>query len=59
VGWPGVKDKTFEPGKPIRLGYRLWIHKTGVDVEQLKQAYDAYTAKAAFGVAHATLWHLE
>jgi hypothetical protein len=45
IGWPGVKDKTFPPGKPIRLSYRLWIHKGAVTVEQLKDAYEAYTAK--------------
>jgi hypothetical protein len=45
VGYPGVKEKTFQPGSPIRLSYRVWIHKTGVDVQQLKQAYEAYSAK--------------
>jgi hypothetical protein len=44
VGWPGVRPQTFEPGKPIRLAYRLWIHKTAGDLEQLKQAYLGYTA---------------
>lgn len=44
VGWPGVHAKTFEPGKPIRLSYRLWIHKTAVDPSQLHAAYDAYGA---------------
>jgi hypothetical protein len=50
VGWPGVHGKTFEPGKPIRLSYRLWIHKTAVDPVQLQAAYDAYGAakKAAW-----------
>lgn len=46
VGWPGVKGRTFEPGKPIRLSYRIWIHSTAVGVEPLQQAYDAYTAVA-------------
>lgn len=45
VGWPGVKDKTFEPGKPIRLSYRLWIHKGPADVDQLKRAYREYGEK--------------
>ena len=45
VGWPGVKPKTFEPGKPIRLSYRLWIHKGPADVEQLKRAYAEYGEK--------------
>jgi hypothetical protein len=45
VGWPGVDGKTFAPGKPIRLSYRVWIHQRAVGVEELKQAYAAYVAK--------------
>jgi len=44
VGWPGVNGKTFEPGKPIHLHYRLWIHSAAVDVARLKAAYEAYLA---------------
>jgi len=44
VGWPGVNSKTFEPGMPIRLNYRIWIHKAAVTTEQIQQAYDAYAA---------------
>jgi len=43
VGWPGVKPQTFAPGKPIRLGYRLWIHGSTVALDDLKRAYDGYT----------------
>ena len=42
VGWPGVKGKTFSPGEPIRLRYRLWIHKSAVDTAALKEAYEGY-----------------
>jgi hypothetical protein len=44
IGWPGVKGKTFGPGKPIRLRYRLWIHKAAADTAALKAAYEAYLA---------------
>ncbi|MDP6722647.1 MAG: PmoA family protein, partial [Pirellulaceae bacterium] len=44
VGWPGVKSRTFEPGKPIRTSYRIWIHKTASSAEQIAKAYSAYTA---------------
>ena len=44
VGWPGVKGKKFEPGKPIRLQYRIWIHPGAVDVAALGAAYEAYVA---------------
>jgi len=46
VGYPGVKAQTFEPGKPIRLSYRIWIHKGAVDLDRLKQAYQGYTEAA-------------
>lgn len=44
VGWPGVNSKTFEPGEPIRLNYRIWIHESAGKTGQLQQAYDAYAA---------------
>jgi len=46
VGWPGVKPKTLEPGVPVRLDYRLWIHGPGVDLVKLRTAYESYTATA-------------
>jgi hypothetical protein len=42
IGWPGVNPKTFDPGKPIRLNYRIRIHKTAGETGQIQQAYDAY-----------------
>jgi len=47
VGWPGVNPKTFEPGTPIRLDYRIWIHKSEVETPEIQQAYDAYAASMA------------
>ena len=44
VGWPGVEPQTFEPGKPIRLAYRIWIHADDGNTEAIQQAYDAYAA---------------
>jgi hypothetical protein len=44
IGWPGVKPKTFEPGVPIRLSYRIWVHEGAADFDTLKRAYDAYLA---------------
>jgi len=46
VGWPGVKTRTFEPGKPIRLSYRILIHKKEMSPEELKKAYDGYVTSA-------------
>ena len=47
IGWPGVNGKKFEPGKPIHLQYRIWIHPGAVDVPGLKDAYEAYLASGA------------
>lgn len=46
VGWPGVKSKTFSPGEPIRLSYRVWIHRSAVEPEDLAAAYADYEAAA-------------
>jgi hypothetical protein len=42
IGWPGVRGKTFQPGEPIRLSYRLWIHGSTVSLAWLQDAYAAY-----------------
>ena len=42
VGWPGVKGKTFEPGKPFSSSYRILIHKQPLDRDQLQCKYDSY-----------------
>lgn len=44
IGWPGVKPQTLQPGKPVRLDYRTWIHKGEVDSAKVGQAFDAYQA---------------
>jgi len=44
VGWPGVHARTYEPGQPHRLSYRLWLHAGAPDMDQLKLQYEAFTA---------------
>jgi hypothetical protein len=46
IGWPGVSPRTFPPGQPIRLSYRIWIHKAPVETAEIQGAYDAYAAAA-------------
>lgn len=46
VGWPGVKPRTFAPGKPFRLRYRIWIHKKDPGAAQVEREYQAYAATA-------------
>ena len=42
VGWPGVEPKTLKPGEPVRLSYRLWVHRGSVGVAALKRAYEKW-----------------
>jgi hypothetical protein len=44
VGWPGVYPETLQPGKPVRMSYRFWIHKDAVGTAVLNRAYSAYLA---------------
>ena len=44
VGWPGVYPETLQPGKPVKMSYRIWIHKDGVGTSALTRAYSAYLA---------------
>jgi len=44
VGWPGVEAQTFQPGQPIRLDYRLRVHRGLPEVDELKAAYAGYVA---------------
>jgi hypothetical protein len=44
VGWPGVDKETFEPGKPIRLRYRLWLHEKPGEHQRLLKEYEAFIA---------------
>ena len=43
VGWPGVKARSFEAGKPFKLGYRLWLHRQAAEFGQLQEVYQGYT----------------
>ena len=43
VGWPGVADRTLQPGKPLHLRYRIWIHIGTVEANDIQRAGDAYT----------------
>ena len=44
VGWPGIYPETLQPGKPVRMSYRVWIHKDKVGTSVLTHAYSAYLA---------------
>jgi sugar phosphate isomerase/epimerase len=50
VGWPGVDARTMEPGKPVTLAYRVWIHRGAADERRLQQAYQEYIEESASAV---------
>jgi hypothetical protein len=49
--WPGMDVATLEPGKPIALRYRVWVHRGDAVAGEVAGAYDAYRAEAAKGDA--------
>ena len=44
--WPGPTPVTLEPGKPLTLQYRLWVHRGDAAAGAVAQAYTDYLAKA-------------
>jgi hypothetical protein len=42
VGYPGVEGRTFEPGQPFRMDYRIWIHKSEADHARIGQHFEAF-----------------
>ncbi|HUU09389.1 MAG TPA: PmoA family protein [Phycisphaerae bacterium] len=49
--WPAMEAATLEPGKPVTLRYRVWIHRGDAAAGEVAKAYDAYRASAAQGDA--------
>ena len=44
LGWPGVTPKTLPAGEPLRLSYRVWIHRGTPDAATLGKEYVDYLA---------------
>jgi hypothetical protein len=51
VGWPGVKDRLFQPDEEIRLQYRIWIHEGAATVAQLENAYKLYNSQSKINLS--------
>ena len=45
VSWPGLNNVTFEPGKPVTLKYRIWIHNGDVEIGKVAEAYEVFAEK--------------
>ncbi len=42
VSWPGLGSYTIEPGEPLVLTHRVWIHKGKADEGKSAEAYGVY-----------------
>jgi hypothetical protein len=42
VGWPGLVPQTLEPGQPVTLQYRLWVHGHEESPETIAHVYSTY-----------------
>jgi hypothetical protein len=42
ASWPGLKPVLLQPGKPVTLHYRLYIHRGDADSGGVRQAYERY-----------------
>jgi hypothetical protein len=42
VGWPGVKARSLEADKPVRLRYRVWVHDGTPDASEIAKMYARY-----------------
>lgn len=40
--WPGLAGATLEPGKPVTLRYRVWVHGGDAEAGGVEEAYQAY-----------------
>ncbi|MGI6418421.1 MAG: hypothetical protein ACOX1P_22440 [Thermoguttaceae bacterium] len=44
VGWPGVEPQTLAADRPVRLAYRIGIHRGEASTAELARLYEAYLA---------------
>lgn len=42
ASWPGLKPATLQPGKPVTLRYRIYIHPGDATAGRISQAYERY-----------------
>ncbi|MBM3476824.1 MAG: hypothetical protein FJX75_26425 [Armatimonadetes bacterium] len=42
VDWPGLEPVTLEPGRPVTLKYRVWVHRGDVKAGRVAEAYQSF-----------------
>ena len=45
VAWPGPRPVTVQPGKPLTLRYRIYVHEGNAELAQVAKAYARYIGK--------------
>ena len=51
VSWPGTETITFEPGKPLTLRFRVWVHAGDAAKGNVRGAYDAFAKPPAVSLS--------
>ncbi|HUV13905.1 MAG TPA: PmoA family protein [Acidobacteriota bacterium] len=42
VSWPGEEIYTLEPGQPLTLSFRIWVHRGNWKEGRVEEAFDAF-----------------
>lgn len=42
VNWPGADTCTLRPGEPVKLRYRVWVHRGGAEEGLVSEAYASF-----------------
>ena len=42
VSWPGEEIYTLEPGRPLTLSFRVWVHRGDWKEGRVEEAFDAF-----------------
>ncbi len=50
VGYPGPEPTTFTKEEPLRLDYRVWIHKGAAPLDRIEEIYEGYLKSRAGAV---------
>jgi Family of unknown function (DUF6807) len=46
VGWPGVRSKMLDAGKPVECRYRIWVHRGRPNSKTIAQAFSTFAAES-------------
>ena len=47
--WPGLEPVVLSPDRPVRVGYRIYVHRGNADTGRVREAYRKYRAEKRRG----------